>query len=188
MERDIQGVNLVPARVGDELRRRIGYAVTVAVAVMTTFFLHEGAHWLAGELLGNDMTMTLNVAYPTSRRYLEASHLLYVAAAGPLVTLLQAILACWINVRFPSVWSYPFLLTPVVMRALALLVNMSRPQDEARVSLALGLGSATLPLIVCAILATLAIAASRRNGYSRRFNGLSIVLVITFSSAVILAS
>lgn len=163
--------------------------VTSAVAVFLTFFLHEGAHWAMGELLGNRMAMTLNVAYPISRAYLEPWHVTYVAAAGPLATLLQAVIAYAINVRRKWTAAYLFLLSAVVMRVLALGVNLiTRPQDEAKVSLALGIGTYTLPVITCAVLIVLAISASRRNGYDRRFNVIGVVLMITFSSVVILTS
>jgi hypothetical protein len=163
--------------------------ITAAVAVFLTFLLHEGAHWATGELLGNEMAMTLNVAYPISRAYIAPWHATVVAAAGPLVTLIQAVVAYAISVRRKSTAAYLFLLAAVVMRVLALGVNViARPQDEAKVSLALGLGPLALPLVMCGVLIALAGSASRRNGYSRRFNAISTVAMIVFSSVIILTS
>ena len=175
----------LPARA---VPRHLTYAVTVAVAVFFTFAIHEGAHWLAGELLGNDMKMTLNSAYPSSGAYLEPWHWNWISAAGPLITLLQAI-AVFLLMRTRSAAAlYPFLLTPAVMRVMAMCMNVIKPQDEGRISQSLGIGTFTLPLVVCAALAYLTILASRRAGYSTRFNVASIVLIVAFSSVLILAS
>jgi len=165
------------------------YVLIVALACLVTFFLHEGAHWATGELLGNDMRMTLNQAYPVSREYVEPWHRLYVSAAGPLATLLQGILVSLIALRPVTPFAYPFLLSAVVMRVLAFGVGLiAKPQDEADVSLALDLGQYTLPALMCVALIALAVVVSRRQRYTARFNTISVVLIITFSSAIILTA
>ena len=167
---------------------KIGYVLSAALAVLFTFFIHEGAHWLAGELLGNRMGMTLNAAYPLSGQYLKVWHESYISAAGPLVTLIQAVLVYLIMQRQSTNMLYPFLLTPAIMRVLALAMNFINPQDEGRISRSLGIGLFTLPLVISAFLLYLATAESRRRQYGWRFNTASVVLIITFSSILILMS
>jgi len=165
-----------------------GHALTIGLAVLFTFFIHEVTHWLAGELLGNRMGMTLNAAWPLSGNYLQRWHATAVSAVGPLITMLQAALAFMMFRRMPMRWIYPFLLTPAVMRILALCMNLINPQDEGRISLSLGIGLLTLPILVCAVLVSLVVKASRREKLSGRYNAFSIVLIVVFSSALILLS
>ncbi|HEX7708388.1 MAG TPA: hypothetical protein VF701_18140 [Thermoanaerobaculia bacterium] len=164
------------------------FIVVSAVAVLLTFLAHEGAHWAAGELLGNRMDMNLNAAYPESGQFLKASHKGVVDAAGPLLTLLQAVLALLVVLKAGSLLAYPFILSALVMRLLATGVSVFNPNDEARLSLAMGLGTWTLPFLVCGVLVALTIIASRRLRATWSFNTISVVLIILFSSAVILSS
>ena len=65
--------------------RAVLYALAAGIAVVFTFALHEGTHWLAGELLVNRMGMNLNAAWPLSGDYAASSHKPYVDAAGPAI-------------------------------------------------------------------------------------------------------
>ncbi|MDB5790938.1 MAG: hypothetical protein JWQ80_962 [Massilia sp.] len=61
------------------------------LVVLITNFIHEGGHWLMGASLGLDMQFGLNAV-----RYLSPPSDLHRAlanAAGPLLTILQGIIA-----------------------------------------------------------------------------------------------
>ena len=164
------------------------YVLATAAAVFVTFLLHEATHWLTGVLLGNDMRMTLNSAYPASGSYLESWHMGVVSATGPLFTMIQAVVVYLLMQRNRSALLYPFLLTPFLMRLLALFMNFLNPQDEGRISQMLGLGLLTLPILVCTPLFFLTLRASQQRGYGWKLNAISVFLVIFFSSVLILAS
>ena len=75
-----------------------------------------------------------------------------------------------------------------MMRILAGVMNVIHPNDEGRLSRTFGLGLWTLPLLVAATLLYLVIRASRPERYGWQFHTISVILVIAFSSAVILLS
>jgi hypothetical protein len=164
----------------------LGYVCLVAAAVLFTFTLHELAHWAVGTWLGNEMQMTLNSAYPVARAYKEPWHSTVVSLAGPIVTLLQAFATFLLLRSGRQRWLYPFLLTPLIMRLLAGAMNVVNPNDEGRISQALGLGLYTIPFPVCTLLAFLVYRISRRHGFSAGFNAASAVLVVASSSVLIL--
>lgn len=168
------------------ISRLLGYVCLVAAAVLFTFAVHELAHWAVGTWLGNEMRMTLNSAYPVARAYKEPWHSTIVSLAGPVVTLLQASATFLLLRSGRHRWLYPFLLTPLVMRLLAGTMNVVNPNDEGRISQTLGLGLYTIPLLVCALLAYLVYRVSRRHGFTAGFNTASTVLVVGFSSVLIL--
>lgn len=168
------------------ISRMLGYVCLVAAAILFTFAVHELAHWAVGTWLGNEMRITLNSAYPVARAYKEPWHSTVVSLAGPVVTLLQAFAAFLLLRSGRRRWLYPFLLTALVMRLLAGVMNVVNPNNEGRIGQALGLGLYTIPLLVCVLLAFLVYRISRRHGFTARFNAASTVLVILFSSVLIL--
>lgn len=167
--------------------RRSGYACLVAGAVLFTFLVHELAHWAMGTGLGNEMRMTLNSAYPAAKIYQETWHFSLVTLAGPVITLLQALAAFFLLRSGRHPYLYPFLLTPLIMRLLAGAMNAINPNDEGRLGQALGIGLYTLPALVCSVLAILVYQTSRRHGFTASFNASSAILVVVFSSVLILA-
>ena len=56
--------------------------------VFLTYLYHEFGHWIVGEMLGNDMMMSLNHAGPRSEYFIDESHVLYSAMGGPAFSLL----------------------------------------------------------------------------------------------------
>ena len=170
-----------------EFRLDFRYVLVTALSVLATFLLHEYAHWLVGELLGNDMRMRLNVAYPVAGNYLQPWHATVISAAGPIITILQALLVFILLQKRSTHLLFPFLLTPLVMRFLAMVMNVINPNDEGRISESLGLGLFTLPLIVCGVLFVLVYRASRQRRYPKKLVFLSVVFIIFFSSVLILS-
>ena len=85
-----------------------------------------------------------------------------VAAAGPLVTIAQGVVGFQLVRRRRSLLGFALLYMAFFMRLLATAVSLSKPNDEARVSQLLGIGTWTLPLIVVVSLLILLVAASRK--------------------------
>jgi hypothetical protein len=130
--------------------------------------------------------MTMNTSYPLGvDDFSEEWHGTLISAAGPLFTILQAIVIYLFLRRKNRPMLYPFLLVPFIMRLFASLISFRNPNDEARVSASLGMPMWVLPAIVTGFLLCLVWDISRRNGYTLKFQTMSIVLVLVFTSVVI---
>ncbi len=160
--------------------------ITLAV-VLFTWLLHEFSHWFMGVLLGYDMAFTLNSAYPIQGSYDEQWHQNLISAAGPFVTLAQAIICFFLLVRRPVYKLFPFLFVPFYMRLLASGMNFINLNDEGRISHDMGIGTFTIPLVVTSVLFLLVLIISRKWALSKKFIIWTTVLVMLFSSVIILA-
>jgi len=114
--------------------------LVLLLAAYASYLFHEFGHWLVGTLLGNEMSMSLNGAWPTSGNYLNESHSLPVSIGGPAFTILQAFIALMIIEKYKTLLAYPFLMFPLVFRVFSLMLGEFRAQDEAGISATLGLG------------------------------------------------
>ena len=155
----------------------------LVLAGLATHAIHEGAHWAAGEALGHDMIMGLNggtTAEPGSVR-----DQVLISGAGPAVTIIQALAAfALVRSRRPLA-AYAFLYAAAFLRFMATVISLSNPNDEARISTALGLGAWTLPLLVTVGLAALAWAASRRLRLSVGTNALAFAVLAAVLTAIV---
>ena len=124
--------------------------------------LHEFAHWAAGKALGHDMAMSLNRAAPIGPQAPSMRDQILITAAGPLFTILVGLFGYgWVLSRGHR-YGYALLFVAWFERLAAAFVSLFHPNDEARISLALGLGKWTLPgLVVCGLLLLLWHAARR---------------------------
>lgn len=139
---------------------RLHFYAELFVIGIVTYILHEGAHWLAGLMLGAQMQPSLNGV-----RYLSAptpGQHAFVDIAGPVMTIVQAALAFVLVRRSGSLRAFGFLYMAAFMRAVAGLVSFKMLNDEARVSLFLHLPVWLLPVAVAGALIALAAIASRR--------------------------
>lgn len=168
-------------------RINLTYVLVTMVAVFLTWLFHEFAHWCVGEILGNEMVMTLNTCYPKSGRYLADWHSMAISAAGPLVTILQALIFYFLLKKSNSSVLFSFLLTALYMRALAGIMNFINLNDEGRISDALGLSSFTLPFIVFGILFYLVYSIVTNKGLAAKFVTATILLIMLLSSILILS-
>lgn len=160
------------------------YIALVGIAVLLTFASHEFIHYLTGEILGNHMIMNLNESYPAND-YLQDWHFTVVTATAPLFTLLQAVAFSFILRRKDMPSLFPFLVSPVLMRCMALVVTFANPNDEARLSQDAGLSLWTLPVIMCSLLIYLLYVVIKKNRYSKPFVFGSILTTIAFTIALI---
>ena len=163
------------------------YVLIILVAVFFSFAAHEASHWLAGEMIGYDMTMTMNTAYPLGVDDFEQEwHGMVISAAGPLFTIFQAVAIYTLMRRRKRISLYPFLVVPFVMRLIAMAVGFRNPNDEARISDYLGLSIWTLPALVCLFLFYLVYKTSQRYELDLKFQAITFVCTLLFSSIVIL--
>lgn len=163
------------------------YILITPLAVLSSWLLHELAHYFTGELLGYDMAMTLNKSYPVNGSYNKNSHYHLISAAGPLVTLLEAFLVYFLMRRGRNYLLYPFLFTCFYIRLMAAIISFFNPNDEARISKALGIGTFTLPLLIVALLFYLVYQIAKDYAVTKKFNLITLVFIILFSSAIILS-
>ena len=158
------------------------------LAVVFTFLIHEFTHWLTGEFLGYEMTMTLNTVFPKAMKYDQDWHYTLISAVGPLVTLLQAIIFYYLIKKYSNRDLYPFLFTTFYLMLLSGVLGYRNPNDLGRVSLYFNLGLFTLPAIAVIIHFALLYKTSKRENYERKFNLLTLLLIILFSSIWILTN
>ncbi|HEX2629658.1 MAG TPA: hypothetical protein VHM26_11615 [Chitinophagaceae bacterium] len=163
------------------------YVLFIAIAVTATWLLHEFAHWAMGEYLGYDMALTLNTSYPVINRYKMPIDYQFVTIAGPLVTIIQAIVVFILLKRKSNIYLFAILLTCFYMRLMAMALSVSNPNDEARFGEYLGIGKFTLPLIVNLFLFCLVYNIVKQHRFKTRFIAITFALIILFSSVIILS-
>ncbi len=133
---------------------------------LATFAVHEFCHWGAGVLLGYEMVITPNRVYATSPT--SSVHAQLISFAGPFVTYLQALIGYVLVTRRQAVFGFALLYMAFYMRLIAALVSVIQPNDEARISEGLGMGTWTLPILVVLVLFALVYVASRHLKLSAR--------------------
>lgn len=165
----------------------IQYILIIFCTVLFTWLIHEFGHWITYKLLGYDAYMSLNKAGIIDGGYKDKFHALLTSAAGPLVTLSQAIVVFWfIQHKGWNQYLYPLLFTAFYMRVLAGFFNLINLNDEGRVSVYLGLGVFTIPVIVGGVLCYMVFKVSRRYQLSLGFQFFTTVFVMLGSSILIL--
>ncbi len=154
-----------------------------AVAAVLSYLVHEAAHWVAGSVLGYPMSFGINSVI-SGRAMTDNDHLL-MSAAGPAITLVLGLIAFVLVLRRRSLIAYAVLYFALFMRGVAAGVSVFNPNDEARVSLALGLGLWMLPAAVILILLIPTVIASRRLRLSWRVNTLAYVVSSLVATLVV---
>lgn len=163
------------------------YILAIICAVLFTWLIHEFAHWLAGTLLGYESIMKLNsVSYAESENPTEI-HKMIVSAAGPIITILQAIFAFFLLKSQWNKYIYTVLFTAFYMRFVAGLLNIIHLNDEGRISVFLGIGAFTLPIIVSGFLFYLVYVISRKYKLNWKFQ-LATYLGVMFVSSILILS
>jgi hypothetical protein len=164
------------------------YSLACFGAVLFTWIIHEFTHWITYTSLGYEAIMTLNTVSPIKGQEPNDWHKIYVSASGPLITIVQAVIVYLLLMK--KRWHksvYPLLFTPLYMRVLAGLFNFINPNDEGRISEFLGIGLFTLSIIVSVCLFFLVYKVSKRYELNRKFNISTTLLVMFFSSILIMA-
>lgn len=156
------------------------YIFIVFIAVFASTIFHELAHWSIGEILGNKMTATLNATNPVSGELLHEWNRNYITIAGPLFTVLQAILFYFLIIKYKKIELYPFVLFPFVMRLAAGLANFLSANDEGRLGLSFGIGLFTISIFVCSFLFYLVYKTTKEQKISIKFSIISFILCCLF--------
>ncbi|MFT4954840.1 MAG: hypothetical protein ACI8U3_001214 [Brevundimonas sp.] len=166
-----------------EKRINWGFQIWLFVAVILTFALHEAGHWAVGELLGHEAYYGLNSA--GVRGAVPDDHRLLITAGGPAVTALQALVALALVLARESLAAYAVLYAAAFMRFMAAVITIMNPNDEARLSLAFGLGTWTLPVVTVLVLVGLVWIGARRLGVSGKTNIVAYVVATLAVSGVV---
>jgi hypothetical protein len=62
-------------------------------AALLTHLFHEFGHWRVGELLGDDMVLSLNNITSRSGYYIDSTHDIYILMGRPLFTIIHCLLS-----------------------------------------------------------------------------------------------
>ena len=117
-----------------------------------TYIFHEFGHWIFGELLGNDMTLSLNNSAPKSGYFINESHALWSAIGGPGFTIIQAFVFLLITWITKSIYAYSFAFFAVFSRFFSIVFGGINLQDEARIASLLDTNKYIIAAIVLTIL------------------------------------
>jgi len=142
------------------MRTGPGFYALVFVAGFVTFAVHEGGHWLAALLLGHEAFYGLNSA--GARGAVGTVDQMIISAAGPAVTVVQALVALWLVQARASAAAWVFLFWAAFMRFMASVMTLFHANDEARISDWLGWGLWTLPVLVTVALVGLLVLGTLR--------------------------
>ena len=165
------------------IRTGAGFYGLVFVAGFITFALHEGGHWLAALLLGHEPFFGLNSA--GTRDAVSAADHAVISAAGPAVTIVQALIALALVQARSSAAAWVFLFWAAFMRFMATVISLFNPNDEARISDWLGWGTWTLPVLVTVGLFALLAVGSLRLKVSWKTLALTWVVASVSVSAIV---
>lgn len=166
-----------------QMRTSPSFYVMLFAMVVATFALHEAGHWLAAVLLGHDAFYGLNSA--GTREATSAAHKMIIDAAGPAVTVLQGLVAFAVIRGRANLTAFAVLWSAAFMRLMAGAISFIHLNDEARLSVALGLPAFVLPVLVAALLVGLTVVAGARMKLSWRAWVLSWVVGSAAVSAVV---
>ncbi|MCY1633266.1 hypothetical protein [Marinifilum sp. D737] len=147
---------IVPLRISKDLKEsQIDWKIIILFLPIAffTFFFHEFGHWTFGEILGNDMTLSLNNSTTSNGNFKDASHALWSAIGGPLFTIIQALLFSFVVWKTKSILAYSFVFVAVFSRFYSIVFGgIVLLQDETRIALKLGVNKYLISGIVLAIL------------------------------------
>ena len=162
-----------PPSAGHAVRGRFQGAgrlfLTTILAVLVMHILHEAGHALTAKMLGHDMLVRVNSVTIVDGAARTLWDRILVDAAGPLVTIILAVVAWRAAERGRWALAPTILFIALAMRLLAAGVSLGNPNDEARISLALGLGTWTVFAVVIVLLAAMFVRVYRRRALGWRW-------------------
>ena len=164
------------------------YLLNIAGVVLFTWLIHEFAHWVTYKSLGYDAFMRLNSAGLASGKLHQELDTILAAAAGPVITLIQA--AIVYQLLMNKGWNkyiYPILFTAFYMRLVAGMLNIINLNDEGEISEYLNLGTFTIPVMLSGLLFFMVNRISNRYTIRWGFQGITLLFIINFSSILILS-
>jgi len=148
-------IKIFSDRINNDLRdSQINWKVAFSIIPIAffTYFFHEFGHWIFGEVLGNDMTLSLNNSTPKNGAFINNSSALWSAIGGPTFTILQALIFLLLTHKTKSIYSYLVVFFGVFSRFFSIIFGGISLQDEARISEKLNINEYLTALIVLLIL------------------------------------
>jgi len=156
-----------------------GMLAGMFVLVTVTMVAHEAAHWLAGRALGYDMWFTLTRGGPVGGVWRSQADYALVSAAGPLFTITMGVVGAWLAISRRRLLGYELVFAAFMQRAMAMVMSaIATPNDEARISMFLGLEWWVAPAVVVAVLLALTVWSAIRLRVSLATN-LMLYLVVS---------
>src|SRR6056297_2555759 len=125
------------ARINKDLKEsQINWKVIVSFIPIAfiTYLFHEFGHWAFGEILGNDMALSLNNSAPQSGQFTNESHALWSAIGGPTFTIIQGSIFLLITWKTKSSIAYSMVFFAVFSRFFSIVFGGIHLQDEARIA------------------------------------------------------
>jgi len=142
-------------RISNDLRdSQINWKVALAFIPIAffTYLFHEFGHWIVGEILGNDMMLSLNSSNARSGVLINDTDNLYISIGGPAFTILQALIFLLITKKTKSIYAYSVAFFAVFCRFFSIIFGGFSQQDEARISSMLNINEYFTAMIVLLIL------------------------------------
>ena len=135
--------------------------VATILIVVAMVLVHEAGHAIAAKLLGYDVLANINSVSVVGGSD-SAAHRMIIDAAGPLVTLAIAVMAWLAAERGRWAHAGTILFAALTMRVIAAAVSVFNLNDEARISVALGLGPWVVFAVHIAVLLAMFVRVYRR--------------------------
>ena len=117
-----------------------------------TYLFHEFGHWTFGELLGNDMTLSLNNSAPKNGHFINDSDALWSAIGGPGFTILQGLIFLLLTWLTKSIYAYSITFFAVFSRFFSIVFGGINLQDEAKIAAMLDWNKYLVATIVLTLL------------------------------------
>ncbi len=124
-------------KIGNDLKEsQINWKVIILFIpiAFVTYIFHEFGHLIFGELLGNDMTLSLNNSAPKSGYFINESHACWSAMGGPVFTIIQAFVFLLITWITKSIYAYSFAFFAIFSRFFSIVFGGINLQDEGRIA------------------------------------------------------
>jgi hypothetical protein len=157
-------------------------ATAALVAVVFSFITHEYGHWLAGEILGYDMVMTLNMGYPKGSRWNTTEDYMIVSAIGPTITLITSVVIYFLIRAMGSKYWFTLLFSCFYLELLSGVLNYRHANDLGRIGEYFNIGLFTLSSFFVFVHGWLFYLTIIKNRYSRAFVVQTLLWILLFSS------
>jgi len=157
------------------------------IAAYGSYLFHEFGHWSIGEILGNDMTYSLNSVSPRSGSYVDPSHDLYSLIGGPAFSILQALIALLLIEKYKNLSIYPFAFFPMYSRFFSLAFGGFDRQDEAKIAVTLDAGRYAVGIVVVVMLVLIVVRCSSTLKIDLKSNG-SVTVLGTLCQLLVIGS
>ncbi len=150
---------------------KFSFYLTMFAIIIVTMLMHELTHVMVGTALGYDMYFTLTKAGVIEGGWRSDLDYAIVSIAGPIFTAAMGLVGAWLAISKRMALGYELIFVAFMQRFLAMVMSgLFIPNDEARVSLFLGLDWWVVPLMFVLPLLALTIWSRRVMKYGLLVN------------------